>query len=262
MLLESSQYILGVLSGLIVGVSLGLFGGGGSILAVPLTVYLVGINVPQIAIGTSALAVTVNAAFGLRAHARHGTIIWPCALIFACAGMIGAALGSTAGKQVDGEKLLFLFAMVMIAAGIMMLRKCDVGRSSVPECDGSNARSILITGATVGTLSGFFGIGGGFLIVPSLVATTGMPMLNAIGSSLVAVTAFGVTTSASYAVSGLINWPLAAALIGGGIIGSGLGAIAAKKLSTRKRALNIMFAIAVICVAGYMLQRSFRSLVS
>lgn len=260
MLLESSQYLLGTLSGLIVGVSLGLFGGGGSILAVPLTVYVVGINVPQIAIGTSALAVTANAALGLRAHARQGTVIWPCAAIFACAGVIGAALGATLGKLVDGQKLLFLFALVMIAAGIKMLLKRDADADAVAHCGRDNARTVLTAGAVIGTFSGFFGIGGGFLIVPSLVTTTGMSMLNAIGSSLVAVTAFGFTTSASYALSGLIDWPLAAVFIGGGMIGTGLGTVAAKSLSVYKRALNIMFAIVVFCVAGYMLERSLHAL--
>ena len=109
-----------------------------------------------------------------------------------------AALGATLGKLVDGQKLLFLFALVMIAAGVKMLLKRDTDADAVARCDRDNARTVLTAGAVIGTFSGFFGIGGGFLIVPSLVTTTGMSMLNAIGSSLVAVTAFGLTTARAH----------------------------------------------------------------
>ena len=116
-----TQYILGVLSGVLVGFTLGLVGGGGSILAVPLMVYLVGVASPHVAIGTSALAVAVNAATGLASHARAGTVKWRCGLMYASAGILGALAGSTAGKAFDGHKLLFLFAIVMIVGGVGML---------------------------------------------------------------------------------------------------------------------------------------------
>jgi len=105
-------------------------------------------------------------------------------------------------------------------------------------------------------LSGFFGIGGGFLIVPGLMLATGMPILNAIGSSLVAVAAFGVTSAANYAVSGLVDWGLAAVFIAGGVLGGLLGAALAKHLADKRGALNITFALVIFAVATYMLVRS------
>ncbi|HET9428175.1 MAG TPA: sulfite exporter TauE/SafE family protein, partial [Allosphingosinicella sp.] len=192
-MLDTIQYLLGAGSGVLVGFVLGLVGGGGSILAVPLMVYLVGVPNPHVAIGTSAFAVAVNAATGLANHARAGTVKWRCALMYAGAGVAGAFAGSTAGKAFDGQKLLFLFAIVMVIVGVMMLRGRAKAGDPDASCNRQNAPKVLGFGAGTGAFSGFFGIGGGFLIVPGLMASTGMPMINAIGSSLVAVTAFGLT---------------------------------------------------------------------
>ena len=122
LILSSMQSVLGLASGALVGFSLGLVGGGGSILAVPLMVYVVGVGEPHIAIGTSAIAVAANAAINLSNHARGGTVIWSCALTFASAGMVGALLGSILGKMLDGQKLLALFALVMLAIAMLMLK--------------------------------------------------------------------------------------------------------------------------------------------
>ena len=116
------QGLLTLLCGGIVGFSLGLIGGGGSVLAVPLLLYVVGVRNPHVAIGTSALAVAVNAFANLAQHARARTVKWPCAGTFAAAGIVGAVIGSTIGKMVNGERLLALFALVMIAVGVSMLR--------------------------------------------------------------------------------------------------------------------------------------------
>jgi uncharacterized membrane protein YfcA len=110
-------------------------------------------------------------------------------------------------------------------------------------------------GLFVGALSGFFGIGGGFLIVPGLVFASGMPLANAIATSLVAVTAFGLTTAVTYAASGLIDWPLAAQFIGGGLIGGQIGMYASRKLAARKMALAIAFSAIVIAVGVYVVAR-------
>ena len=253
-MLTTLQMILGALSGSLVGFSLGLVGGGGSILAVPLMVYLVGVKNPHVAIGTSALAVAANAAIGLINHARRGTVIWRCGLMYAVAGIAGAFAGSTAGKAFDGQRLLFLFAIVMVVVGILMLR----GRRNLGEgtqCDRTNAPKVLTFGLGTGLFSGFFGIGGGFLIVPGLVASTGMAMINAVGTSLVAVTAFGLTTALNYAGSGLIDWTLAAVFVVGGIIGSLAGTRAAKRLSAGGH-LTSVFAALIFAVAAYMLWKS------
>jgi hypothetical protein len=255
-MLDSVQYLLGAGSGVLVGFVLGLVGGGGSILAVPLMVYLVGVPSPHVAIGTSAFAVAINAATGLASHARAGTVKWRCAGMFAAAGVAGAFAGSSAGKAFDGEKLLFLFAIVMIVVGVLMLRGRGKGGDPDVACGRDNAPQVLGYGLGTGAFSGFFGIGGGFLIVPGLVASTGMPMISAIGSSLVAVTAFGLTTALNYAISGLVDWLLAAAFIGGGVLGGFGGARLAKRLSGTHGRLTTIFAVLIFAVAAYMLWKS------
>jgi uncharacterized membrane protein YfcA len=254
--LEPLQYALGAASGTLVGFTLGLVGGGGSILAVPLMVYLVGVPSPHIAIGTSAVAVAANAAANLVPHARAGNVKWRCAGMYAAAGVAGAWFGSGLGKAFDGDKLLFLFALLMIVVGGLMLKGRETLGNPAVRLNRENAPKIAGFGALTGLFSGFFGIGGGFLIVPGLIASSGMPMINAVGSSLVAVTAFGLTTSLNYARSGLVDWSLAAAFIAGGVGGGLIGAWAAKRLAGRKGLLNTVFAGLIFIVAAYMLWQS------
>ena len=254
-MLDLLHLALGAFSGSLVGFSLGLVGGGGSILAVPLMVYLVGVKNPHVAIGTSALAVALNAALGLANHARHHNVIWRCGIMYALAGVVGAYFGSSAGKAFDGQHLLFLFAIVMVVVGVLMLRRRKNVGVEDATCDRGNAPKVLGYGLGTGAFSGFFGIGGGFLIVPGLVASTNMAMINAVGTSLVAVTAFGLTTAFNYALSGLVNWLLAGVFIAGGVIGSLLGTTAAKRLSGAGH-LTSIFAGLIFVVAAYMLWKS------
>ena len=126
------QDALGVLSGSLVGFSLGLVGGGGSILAVPLMIYLVGVPSAHVAIGTSALAVATNAAVNLISHSRMGTVKWHCAAVFAAAGVLGAYGGSSLSKIIDGQKLLVLFAILMlVVAAFMFARRGGASDSEV-----------------------------------------------------------------------------------------------------------------------------------
>jgi len=256
LIISATQGALGLASGALVGFSLGLVGGGGSILAVPLMVYVVGVPDAHVAIGTSAIAVATNAAINLSNHARGGTVVWSCALVFAAAGVAGAFVGSLLGKMLDGQKLLALFALVMlIIAALMLKTRARIGVSNV-KIDVSNLPALVGLGLATGTLSGFFGIGGGFLIVPALMLATGMSIINAVSSSLVAVTAFGLTTALSYAWSNLVSWGLAGLFIGGGIAGGLMGTRLARHLSERRGALNIVFAAVIIAVAIYMLVRN------
>ncbi|GAA0870299.1 sulfite exporter TauE/SafE family protein [Brevundimonas basaltis] len=250
------QYGLGAAAGSLVGFSLGLVGGGGSILAVPLIVYLVGVKDAHMAIGTSAFAVAANAFANLLNHARHGTVQWKIAGLFAVAGVVGAALGSTFGKAFDGDRLLALFAILMLVVGGLMLRGRKAGGDAEVRLTTGNAPKLIGTGAATGMLSGFFGIGGGFLIVPSLMFSTRMPIYYAVGSSLVGVTAFGLTTAFNYALSGWVDWLLAGVFVAGGVLGGLLGARSAKALSARKGALNMVFAALIFVVGFYMLYRS------
>jgi uncharacterized membrane protein YfcA len=244
-------------SGGVVGFVLGLIGGGGSILAVPLLMYVVGVSSPHVAIGTSAVAVAVSAFGNVIGHARAGNVKWPCALVFAGSGVAGAALGSSLGKQFDGQKLLILFGVLMVAIALLMLRpRKDQGDATV-KLTWATSRNLLPKlvgiGVATGVMAGFFGIGGGFLIVPGLMAATGMPLLFAIGSSLVAVTAFGLTTAANYALSGLVDWPLVGLFIVGGLAGGWFGGRLAGVLAGKKQLLSQVFAAIVAIVGVYVI---------
>ena len=253
------QDVLATGSGVLVGFVLGLIGGGGSVLAVPLLVYAVGVSSPHVAIGTSAVAVALSALVNLVGYARAGRVKWPCALVFAAAGVIGAALGSTFGKQFDGEKLLVLFgALMIVIAGFMFWKGGDGGdvgvrltRKTAPQL----MPLLLAYGTGVGALSGFFGIGGGFLLVPGIMAATSMPLIFAIGSSLISVAAFGLTTAGNYWFSGLIHWELVAFFIGGGVVGGVAGRMLADRLANEKEMLARLFAVIVAVVGGYVVWR-------
>ncbi|MBX9747379.1 MAG: sulfite exporter TauE/SafE family protein [Hyphomonadaceae bacterium] len=248
--------ILAVLSGGAVGLILALIGGGGSILATPALLYVVGVANPHIAIGTSALAVSVNAFANFINHWRRGNVKWRCAVVFAAAGVVGAAIGAAVGKATNPGILLPLFAVLMIVVGIAMLMpRKNEGNGDV-QLTAQNAPKLVAFGGGAGALSGFFGIGGGFLIVPGLIGATGMTMIQAIGSSLFSVGAFGATTAASYAIDGLIDWRIAALFIGGGLVGGVIGARFATQLSKQRGALQRVFAGVVFAVAAYMLWRS------
>ena len=254
------QYLLGALSGVFVGFSLGLTGGGGSIFAVPLIVYLVGVTDPHLAIGTTTVAVAANAAINAISNARTRMVKWSCASVFAPCGVLGTVLGSTVGKSVDGQKLLFLFALLMLGVALFLVqRRHGVGEPSV-KLHRHNAAKLAVIGLLTGYLSGFFGIGGGFLIVPGLILATGMPMVYAIGTSLVSVACFSAATAVSYAVSGWVDWTLALVFIAGGTAGGMQGAHLAGRLSARRGALNVIFASVMVVVAVYMLYRSGNAL--
>jgi uncharacterized membrane protein YfcA len=256
-----SANLLGLVSGSLVGFLLGLIGGGGSVLAVPLLVYLVGVPDPHIAIGTSAVAVATSAFANLAGHARAGHVKWNCAVVFALAGTGGAMIGSSLGKAIDGQKLLALFgAMMIVIAAVMFMKKNTAGNPAVTLNRASAARMmplLLAYGTGVGALSGFFGIGGGFLVVPGLIAATGMPLISAVGSSLVSVTAFGLTTAFNYALSGFVDWRMAAIFIAGAIFGGLLGARAAKTLARKNQMLAKVFAVIVASVGLFVVAKGF-----
>jgi len=249
--------VLAVLSGGLVGFSLGLIGGGGSILATPLLLYIVGIKDPHLAIGTSALVVSASAAGNLIGHTRHGHIRWKPAVAFALVGVVGTFFGSTTGKNFPGDHLLFLFALLMMVIALRMIHT-----SGRPDPVEKSVQYPVLAAIAfgVGALSGFFGIGGGFLIVPGLILATGMPIISAVGSSLVSVTVFGLTTALNYAWSGLVAWDIAMVFIAGGLAGGYFGRKSARHLSLTRGALHRIFAAIVLFVAVYMLFRQWNML--
>ena len=249
----TSTLVPALASGGLVGFSLGLVGGGGSILATPLLLYVVGVASPHVAIGTGALAVSINAYANLLGHARKGHVRWLCAAVFAAVGTLGALLGSSLGLVVDGTRLLLLFGALMVVVGLLMLRPRGVGRGEERPVERRTCALTAAAALATGGASGFFGIGGGFLIVPALVFATGMPMINAIGSSLLAVGTFGLATALNYARSGLVDWVVAVQFISGGVAGGILGMLLATHLSKGKATLNRIFAALILTVAIYVI---------
>lgn len=252
-----ATYAVAAASGALVGLLLTLFGGGGSVLAAPLLIYVVGVQEPHVAIGTSAAAVAVNAVVGLATQARAGRVKWPCATLFGGAGLIGALVGAQAAKAIDGKQLLAWFALAMALIGLSMLRTPKADGDPSVRLNMKLALRLTPVGALTGLAAGFFGIGGGFLIVPGLMAATGMTLANAAASSLVSVALFGAATSVSYAASGLVDWALFAALVAGGAVGTLIAAKLAPCFAARALAARRLFAIMVIATASYVALRAF-----
>ncbi len=243
--------------GALIALLLGLFGGGGSVLATPLLLYVVGIRDPHVAIGTGAAAVALNAAANLGVQARAGAVKWPCALSFAGAGLAGSLAGASLAQKVDGEALLGAFAVAMLAVGLAMLRPPKGSGDPGVRLDAAMTLKLMPAGLVVGLAAGFFGIGGGFLIVPGLMAATGMTLANAAASSLVSVVVFGVATAGTYAVAGRVDGPVLLAMVAGGIIGVLIAKPLAPRLATRAALARRLFAMMVILTALYVGWRAF-----
>ena len=251
----TTQFLLSLLSGGMAGFALGLVGGGGSILATPLLLYVVGVGSPHLAIGTGATAVSAAALFNFGTHARAGHVRWSSAALFAAVGVTGAFAGSTLGKAIDGHRLLVLFGVLMVVVGTLMLRPRP--EESRPCYDARSSARCAGLAFFAGTASGFFGVGGGFLIVPCLLFAYSMPMIDAVGSSLLAVCAFSTATAANYARSGLVDWPVAGWFVVGGMAGGFAGMRLACRLGADKNRLRQLFAGLIFIVAGYIFYRSW-----
>lgn len=248
--------LLALASGGLVGALLGLFGGGGSILATPLLLYVVGLQDPHVAIGTSAAAVSVNAGVGLIGHARQRRVKWSCAAVFAGAGLAGSLAGSSISKAIDGSRLLLWFSVAMAAISLsMVLRPLSLGNPDV-TLSWRLAAKLAPLGLLTGLAAGVFGIGGGFLIVPGLMAATGMTLANATASSLVSVALFGAATALNHAASGLVDWPIAGLFILGGLGGGVVGMRGAGLLADRALLARRLFAGLVMLVAAYVAWRA------
>ena len=248
-MLDPVQYALGATSGSIVGLILGLAGGGGSILAIPMLIHVVGLRNVHVAVGTGAFAVAACSLVNLVGHLRVARIPWHAAGWFGIAGILAALLGADLGKRLDGSRLRFLFALVMLAAAALMVRRRFVPLGPASSAKHGSVSRLVGYGGATGLMSGFFGIGGGFLVVPGLVAATGMPLISAVGCSLVVIAAFGITTGLSYALSHLVDWSLVLAFVTGGAGGGLVGLRLRSACAARKGLLETVLA-ALIAGAG------------
>lgn len=203
----------------LVGVSLGLLGGGGSILTVPLLAYVAGMEAKQ-AIATSLLVVGVTSAVSTLSHARAGRVQWRSGLTFGAAGMVGAYLGGLLSYVVAGSVLLTAFTVVMIATGIAMIK----GRKTCePTARAMPVAKVLLMGLGVGVVTGAVGAGGGFLVVPALALLGGLPMPVAVGTSLLVITMNSAAGLAGHLSTVPIDWKIAGAVTAAAVLGSLLG---------------------------------------
>ena len=254
-ILEPLTIFLSIISGVLVGSSLGLIGGGGSVLAVPLLLYVVGVKDTHVAIGTSALAVGIIAAISLINHRKKRNLDLKKGISFAIPGIAGTLVGSQLGLWTPAENLLVLFAVFMGIVGILMIKR----KSSKIEITSGHSGLVLLKknlsfhGFTVGILAGYFGVGGGFLIVPTMMYSGGLSIVQAIGTSLVSVSSFGFVTAGRYFLEGNIDLVIAMLFVIGGILGSYIGIKASGKIP--KENLVHLFAVVLFAIATYIVDQ-------
>jgi uncharacterized membrane protein YfcA len=234
----------------LIGVSLGLLGGGGSILAVPVLVYVAQVEV-HAAIGMSLAVVGATALVGGLVHARAGRVDLRAAALFGGAGMLGAPLGAQVTHAVAGRVLMLLFAALMLAVGSLMLRGRGPAR---PETPRPHPVAVPAAGFGVGLLTGFLGVGGGFLIVPALTLLAGLPIHRAIGTSLLVIAANSAAGVAGHLRQGEMPLGLTAALTAAAALGALVGVQLASNLDPAR--LRRAFAAFVILVGLFLLAKN------
>lgn len=250
--------------GLLVGVSLGALGGGGSILTVPALVYLLDQS-PAAATTSSLFIVGGTTLVGMLPHLRAGRVRLGQGIVFGALGVVGTYVGSFLAAGIPGNVLLLAFAVLMLVVAVLMSlrrraeahRVGDAVASASAEplvafspfgCDCRRLVILLLTATGVGLLTGFFGIGGGFSVVPALVLALRLPMPVAVGTSLVVITVNSATALVSRLGQGVqLDWPLIATFAAAAIIGSLLGSRITSRVSPNR--LNLWFSFLLVAVA-------------
>lgn len=244
--------LLAVPFGVAIGLLLGIVGGGGSILAVPVLVYVLGEPVRR-ATTESLLIVGVTALVGAVAAARAGRVHVRVALAFAAAGAVAAVAGTALNRLVDPRAILVGFGLLLLAAAYAMLRAAP---TRVPVFAGVHAAwaRVAAAGAATGLLTGFFGVGGGFVIVPALALVLGLPMAAAVGTSLLVIALTSAVALSAHLASGSIDVPLSAAFT----VAASAGALAGTRLHGRlpEQRLRRLFALLLVAVAAFLLARN------
>ncbi|WP_405877114.1 sulfite exporter TauE/SafE family protein [Streptomyces sp. NBC_01136] len=241
-----SALILALAAGAVIGLALGALGGGGSVLAVPALIYLLGFT-PVAATTASLVIVTVTSATALSAHARDGNVRWRTGLLFAAAGVGPAILGGVVAGRLSEAALTCAFAAVAALAAMRMLRP---GRPAVS----GHVRPVRAAGAGAGLggVTGVLGVGGGFLAVPALVGVLGLRMREAVGTSLLVISVNSLAALATRAgTADGLDWAVIAPFAGAAVLGAWDGKRLASKVSGGT--LQRIFALVLLAVAAFML---------
>jgi uncharacterized membrane protein YfcA len=239
--------------GLVIGVLLGLLGGGGSILAVPALVYGAGVPLSA-AVPTSLLVVGVSSATAVLPRLRSGQVQWRIAGVFGGAGAAAAFAGAAVNRLLDPRVVLLGFALLMVAAGVRMLREQEtVGGDCALPGGGVNWRGCLPkaigSGIVVGFLTGLFGVGGGFLIIPALALLLGLPMTVAVGTSLVIIVINSAAGFAAHAGDAALDYRITGTFTVAAVAGSLVAARVATRLPADR--LRRWFAYLVFAIAAF-----------
>ena len=248
--------ILAAILALVMGLVLGLLGGGGSILTVPILVYVLEVS-EKSAIATSLLVVGATSAMALLPHARSGNVVWRTGLVFGVFGMMGAYLGGLVAQFIPGGLLLILFALLMLVTGVMMLRGKKKPAAADAGAEGEDADAdlpifkVAAEGLVVGMITGLVGAGGGFLVVPALALLGGMSMKRAIGTSLLVIAMKSFAGFAGFAGHVSIDYELALTFVGAAVVGTFVGAAIARRMDATK--LRTVFAIFVLVMAVFII---------
>lgn len=232
----------------LIGISLGLLGGGGSILTVPILVYAAGLD-PRDGIATSLLVVGATSLSAMATHARAGRVSWRVGVLFGGASMVGAYAGGQVAHFVPGRALLVAFTVTMVVTALAMMRKRGDAPQPTSAPAGAVARSAVI-GLGIGALTGIVGAGGGFVIVPALVLLGGLPMRSAVGTSLLVIAMNSFAGFAGTIAHATIPWGLALSVTAASVAGSLLGARLAGRI--RPESLRASFAWFVLAMACFM----------
>ncbi|MFF4038021.1 sulfite exporter TauE/SafE family protein [Streptomyces sp. NPDC001816] len=242
-----SAVVLALAAGAVIGVALGALGGGGSVLAVPALIYLLGFT-PVAATTASLVIVTLTSATALSAHARDGHVRWRTGLLFAAAGIVPAMLGGALAGRLPAGALTAAFAVVAGTAAVRMLRPRAAAETAVPVRQDRAAAA----GAGLGAVTGVLGVGGGFLAVPALVSVLGMRMRDAVGTSLLVITANSLAALAMRAgTADGLDWAVIGPFAGAAVLGAWDGKRLGAKVSGH--ALQRTFALVLLAVAAYMM---------
>lgn len=242
--------LLALLFGSLIGLSLGVLGGGGSILTVPILVYILGQDAHEATV-TSLVIVGTTSLFGMIPHAREGRVRSATALMFGATGLVGAFAGTALNQRVSGSMLLLLFGALMLLVAARMLRRGQ-GRPAdamgQPQPRQTPMWQVVGAGITVGALTGFFGVGGGFLIVPALVMVLGFPMRVAVGTSLAIIAINSAISVIARGDIASIDVQVALLFILGGIAGSLVGGRLAGRIDERRLSQGFATMVAVLGV--------------
>lgn len=246
------EMLLAIPFGFAIGAVVGTVGGGGAILALPVLVYVLGEGVSP-ASTASLIVVALGASFGAGSQARDGRLCWRVALAFSLPAAMGAYVGTLASQEIDPRALVLLFVPVMLLAAILTYRRGDDDAVEVPDADDDCPPAISLSlgasGVGVGVMTGFFGVGGGFLIVPALTMLLGLSMRQAIAASLAIITLTGLAALASHLAAGAgPNWGLTAVLAASAAVGAVAGSFAGRRLAPRTLAHGFGLVVAVVAL--------------